>query len=64
MLTLHIKQGEAVIVTGPDGKELRIIATKCSSGRVGLAFAAPREYRILRESLLQRPKEPTHASKP
>jgi len=49
MLILRLRPGEAIVITDPDGDEIRIVVEHVTLGRsVKLAITAPRKFTISR----------------
>lgn len=53
MLVVTRRRGDRLLI----GKDIEILVTRIVDGQVRLAIQAPPEVRILREELLDRPKE-------
>jgi len=47
-LTLTLKTGEAILLTGPDGRLVEVFVARADSGRVSLAVTALDDVKIQR----------------
>ena len=56
MLVLTITKEEPIHIICPDGTKLTIHKNSSSGSRTSLAFDAPKEYRIVRDKVLQEEK--------
>jgi carbon storage regulator CsrA len=54
MLVLARKTGETVIVTLPDGREMRVVVVDIDRNKIRLGFTAPDDVKIMREELVRR----------
>jgi carbon storage regulator CsrA len=54
MLTLSRKKGESVVVTAPDGTQLRMSIYKIDGGKVKLTFDGPKEMAVHRFEVQQK----------
>lgn len=54
MLVLARKTGEVVIVTLPDGREMRVTVVDIDRNKIRLGFDAPDDVKIMREELVRR----------
>lgn len=52
MLCLSRKLKQAVTITIPDGRRIRIIVAEIDRGKIQLGFECDRDIRILRDELL------------
>ncbi len=57
MLSLGMKAGERIQITGPDDKPWWLIVSEIHQGRVRLLFDAPSEVQIIREKALLKREE-------
>lgn len=52
MLTLTRKEGEAIIITLEDGRQIKIVAKEVCRNQVRIGIVAPRSMTIFREEVL------------
>ena len=53
MLTIARKAHESIIITTPDGDELRIVVHTFEGNQIKVSIEASTDYRITREELLE-----------
>lgn len=51
MLVLTRKQFEGLIITMPDGTEMKIVVVEVKNNKVRLGIDAPKEVNVLRDEL-------------
>jgi carbon storage regulator len=54
MLVLSRKANQTVIVTLPDGREMRVTVVDIDRNKIRLGFDAPDDVKIMREELVRR----------